>query len=193
MTEIVLESPLSGIVRLGQRVLSADGRSCTLAEIAFVDMINLRGDPADPRFVQAVLSATGLNLPVQANTASRNEQRQLLWLGPNEWLLKLRDGQGEAVESALRAALQGLHVSVVRVGDGNTTLSLKGPGAADLLARGCPLDLHPRAFGTGALAQSHVAKAGVVLLCLQASTDYEMTVRRSFSYYLYSWLCEAGS
>lgn len=192
MSEIVLESPLAGIMRLGQRVLAVDGQSCTLAEIPFVEMLNLRGDAADARFVQAVLAVTGLALPLTPNSASLGAQRQLLWLGPDEWLLKLRDGQGEAVEVALRAALQGLHHALVQVGHGNTTLVVEGPAAADLLSRGCPLDLHPRVFTAGALAQTHIAKAGAVLLCRQAGTHFELTVRRSFADYLFRWLCEAG-
>jgi sarcosine oxidase subunit gamma len=193
MTDVVLESPLSAMVGLGQRVLSADGQSCTLAEIAFVEMLNLRGNPADARFVQVVQDVTGLALPLQPNTASLGAQRQLLWLGPDEWLLKLRDGQGEAVAAALRAALQDQHVSLVQVGSGNTTLTLQGAGAATLLSRGCPLDFHARVFAAGSLAQSHVAKAGATILCLQAGSSYELTVRRSFADYLYRWLCEAGA
>ena len=192
MPDVVMESPLAGIVRLGQRVLTVDGQSCTLADIPFVDMLNVRGNPGDARFTQAVLAATGLALPTQPNTASMGQLRQLLWLGPDEWLLKLRDGQGGLMETALRAALQGQHCSLVQVGSGNTTLTVQGPTAADLLSRGCPLDLHPRVFAAGALAQTHIAKAGATVLCVQAGTSFELTVRRSFADYLFRWLCEAG-
>jgi sarcosine oxidase, subunit gamma len=193
MPDVVMESPLAGIARLGQRVLVVDGKSCALSEVPFVEMLNLRGDSGAARIAQAVWSVTGLALPTVPNTASLSAQRQLLWLGPDEWLLKLQDGQGDAVESALRSALQGQHFSVVQVGDGNTTLTVKGPAAADLLSRGCPLDLHPRAFPAGALAQSHIAKAGATVLCLEAATSFELTVRRSFADYLFRWLCEAGA
>ena len=192
MSEMVLESPLAGITRLGQRLLQVDGQSCTLGEIPFVEMLNVRGDARDAGFVQALLAATGLHLPVAPNTASLGEQRQLLWMGPDEWLLKLQDGQGVAVEADLRQGLQGRHHALVQVGDGNTTLTVQGAAAADLLSRGCPLDLHPRAFGSGALAQTHVAKAGAMVLCREAGTRFELTVRRSFADYLYRWLCEAG-
>lgn len=192
MTEIVLESPLVGVARLGKRELHVDNRSCWLDELPLRDLINLRGNPRDAGFAQAVQQATGLALPVQANSASRSAERQLLWLGPDEWLLKLPLGQGDAVEAALRAALAGSHFSAVQVGSGYTTLSLHGPAAADLLARGCPLDLHARAFPDGALAQSHMAKANIVVLCLQAEQNYELTVRRSFAEYVFLWLCEAG-
>jgi sarcosine oxidase subunit gamma len=193
MTNVTLESPLVNIARLGKRELSVDGRSCLLDEIALLDMLNLRGDASDPAFAAAVLSATGLALPVKANTASVGNGRQLFWLGPDEWLLKTATGSGEAIEVALRSALVGKHFSVVQVGSGNTTFSLQGAAAADLLSRGCPLDLHVRSFPDGSLAQSHIAKANVVLYCLKAETSFEITVRRSFAEYLFKWLCEAGS
>ena len=193
MTNVTLESPLVGIAGLGKRELTVDGRSCLLGEIALLDMLTLRGDATDAGFVSAVLAATGLALPVVANTASVGDGRQLFWLGPDEWLLKLPGGTGEAVEMALRAALAGKHFSVVSMGAGSTTLSVQGPAAADLLSRGCPLDLHARSFPDGSLAQSHISKANVVVYCLQAEQSYEVTVRRSFAEYLFKWLCEAGS
>ena len=193
MHEAVLTSPLAGLKGQPHKTLQVDGRDCVLGEIRFDEMLNLRGNAGDARFASAVLQCTGLHLPVRANTASIDPQRQLFWLGPDEWLLKVRDGQGAAIAVALRGALQGLHSAVVDVGDGNTTLTLQGPGAADLLARGCPLDLHVRVFPNGALAQSHIAKANATILCLHAGSDYEVTVRRSFAHYLVEWLTAAGS
>lgn len=192
MLDTVLNSPLAGLLGRKARELQVDDRACSLAEIPFVDMLNLRGDAGDARFAKAVLDITGMHLPATPNTASIDPQRQLLWLGPDEWLLKLRDRQGAAVAAALQQALSGVHSAVVDVGHGNTTLLLQGPGSIDLLARGCPLDLHPRAFPTGALAQSHIAKASATVLCLYAGIQYEVTVRRSFADYLVRWLCEAG-
>ena len=201
MSNVVLESPLAAVIGLGQRVLSVDGASVTLGEMPFVDMLNIRGNAADRQFVEAVQRVTGLALPLQANTATLGAAGQLIWLGPDEWVLKLpaagsqyqSAGPLEAMESALRSALTGQHVSLVPVGHGFTTLTVQGAGAAALLARGCPLDLHPRAFAAGAVAQSHVAKAGATILCLTSGSHFELTVRRSFADYLFRWLCEAGA
>ncbi len=197
MPDVVMQSPLAGIDRLAnreaKRVLNVNGKSCALSEIPFVQMLNIRGNAADTRFLPAVLEATGLRLPVLANTASLSPMRQLLWLGPDEWLLKLKDGEGDGVESSLHAALQGQHSALVRVGDGNTTFLVQGPAAAELVSRGCPLDLHPRVFPAGSLAQTHIAKASATVLCLEAATRFELTVRRSFADYLFRWLCEAGA
>lgn len=193
MPDVVMQSPLAGLKLSGPRQLNVNGKTCALSEITFVQMLNIRGNAADARFVEAVQGTTGLSLPLQANTASLSPTRQLLWLGPDEWLLKLKDGQGDGVEASLSAALQGQHCAVVQVGDGNTTFKVDGLAAADLLSRGCPLDLHPRVFAAGSLAQTHIAKASATVLCLEAATQFELTVRRSFADYLFRWLCEAGA
>ena len=201
MSNVVLESPLAPLIGQGSRVLSVDGASVTLGDLAFTDMLNIRGNAADAGFVSAVQNATGLPLPLIANTASLGATGQLLWLGPDEWVLKLppsgphyqHPSPAEAMETTLRSALVGQHVSLVPVGHGFTTLTVQGAAAADLLSRGCPLDFHPRAFAAGAVAQSHVAKAGATIVCLAVGTHFELTVRRSFADYLFRWLCEAGA
>lgn len=188
----LMESPLVMLGEGARQQLSVDGRDCAVVELPFLDVINLRGNASDAGFSEAVLRVTGLALPLVANSASVVGARQLIWLGPDEWLLKLSPGEGGDMARALREALAGQHVSVVEVGSGYTTLSLQGPGAADLLARGCPLDLHARVFGAGAVAQSHIARAPILLRCVAAGASYEVTVRRSFAPYLFSWLGEAG-
>jgi sarcosine oxidase subunit gamma len=149
--------------------------------------INLRGDPEDARFVQAVERALGAPLPVQANTTSIAGDVVIYWLGPNEWLVVTSGDREQAVVQALQAGLEGLFSSVTVVSGGQTILVLRGPNVRDLVAKGCPFDVHPMAFRVGACAQSHLAKAGVLLRPLN-DDDIEIIVRRSFADYLFEWL-----
>ena len=192
MSEAVLQSPFAPLLGAGDKSLVVDGQAVTLGEAPLMDMLNLRGNPADAAFDSAVQSVTGLALPLVANTARMGADRQLLWLGPDEWLLQCPIGQGAALEVALRQALAEQHFAVVSVGHGNTVLRVQGPGAADLLSRGCPLDLHASVFAAGQVAQSHISRANATILCKQAGSHYEVTVRRSFADYLFRWLCAAA-
>ena len=192
MSDAVLQSPLAPLLGAGEKSLVVDGRPVSLGETPLMDMLNLRGNPADSAFSSAVHTGTGLALPVVANTASMGADRQMLWLGPDEWLLQCPIGQGAALEATLRQALAGQHFSVVNVGHGNTVLRVQGPGAADLLSRGCPLDFHASVFAAGQVAQSHISRANATILCRQAGSHYEITVRRSFADYLFRWLCAAA-
>ncbi len=192
MSDAVLQSPLAPLLGAGDTSLMVDGQAVTLGEAPLMDMLNLRGNPADASFGSAVQSVTGLALPLVANTARMGADRQLLWLGPDEWLLQCPIGQGAALEAALRQALAGQHFSVVSVGHGNTVLRVQGPGAADLLSRGCPLDFHASVFAAGQVAQSHISRANATIVCKQAGSRYEVIVRRSFADYLFRWLCAAA-
>ena len=192
MSDAVLQSPLAPLLGAGDKSLMVDGRQLSLGETSLMDMLNLRGNPADAAFCSAVQMVTGLALPVMANTASLGADRQLLWLGPDEWLLQCPMGQGAALELALRQTMTGHHMAIVNVGHGNTVLRVQGPGAADLLSRGCPLDFHSSVFAAGQVAQSHISRANATILCKQAGSHYEITVRRSFADYLFRWLCAAA-
>ena len=65
-------------------------------------------------------------------------------------------------------------------------LHLSGTPVRDVLAQGCPLDLHPRQFGTGSSAGSLFFKASVWLWQTDEAPVYEMLVRNSFRGYV--WL-----
>ena len=69
---------------------------------------------------------------------------------------------------------------------------MAGAYARDVLAKGCPLDLHPREFKPGDCAQSHYAKASVLLYQADDAPTYHLTVARSFAEYLWLRLEDAG-
>ena len=63
----------------------------------------------------------------------------------------------------------------------------------DLLAKGCPVDLHPSVFDVGQCAQSHLAKAPILLRQVDREPTFEIIVRRSFADYFWTWLEDAAA
>ncbi|WP_299622023.1 sarcosine oxidase subunit gamma [Pelagibius sp.] len=169
-------------VRLHERVLPA--------------AVNLRGDSDDPGFLEAVKLAAGLDLPLAPNTTRGDERRAALWLGPDEWLLLHHDAEPDAesrLAAKLREALAGRHSAVTEVGESLACIRVAGPRAADVIAKGCPLDLHPSVFGgAGRCAQSHLAKTAVTLHQVSHEPAFDVYTRRSFSDYLWRWLSDAA-
>jgi sarcosine oxidase, subunit gamma len=149
-------------------------------------VLNLRGNPDDTAFREGVSQALGLDLPTQACTTVANDTHRLVWVGPDDWFVIGPKGQAGAIEAALREALAGQHVAVTDVSGGYTVLHLSGTPVRDVLAQGCPLDLHPRVFGPGASAGSVFFKASVWLWQADDAPVYEVLVRSSFRGYV--WL-----
>lgn len=149
-------------------------------------VLNLRGNPDDTAFREGVSQALGLDLPTQACTTVANDTHRLVWVGPDDWFVIGPKGQAGAIGAALREALAGQHMAVTDVSSGYTVLHLSGTPVRDVLAQGCPLDLHPRVFGPGASAGSVFFKASVWLWQADDAPVYEVLVRSSFRGYV--WL-----
>ncbi|WJF91544.1 sarcosine oxidase subunit gamma [Paraburkholderia bonniea] len=184
-------SPLVGMAAaLSAHQASASSRF-SLRERAFVDLVLVRGDAADAAFVQALESVTGCRPSLKPNSVTRGATYDALWLGPDEWLVRSHQPQRATLESALRAALAGQFAAVVDAGSGYTVLELSGSRVREVLARGCPLDLHPRVLAPGQCAQSHYFKASIVLVPMPGDC-YELIVRRSFADYLCQMMLDAS-
>mgnify|MGYP001817963433 FL=1 len=153
--------------------------------------INLRGNPADEKFVAAVEVAIGQPLPLTPNTLT-SERNQVFWLGPDEWLIVTEADRTATMVEALRDAVSEFHAAVNDIGGGQVALMIEGAGTRDMLAKGCTLDLHDSVFTAGSCAQSGLGKANVLLACLDDAPSLMIVVRRSFADYLCRWLLRAA-
>lgn len=104
-------------------------------------------------------------------------------LGPDEWLVP-----GPAGQDLLAGGRPG--ASITDVSAQWITLRLTGEHARDVLAQGCAIDLHPRAFPAGTSVQTRLAQAGVILTSL-GDDGYRVLVRSTFAGYLADWLLDA--
>lgn len=186
-------SPLAGAADRLAATTRASGGTVRLAELPFLAQVNLRLDPKGAA-ADAVGLALGLSLPVEPNTAVRSGELTVLWLGPDEWLVVGPPDTQRDLEQRIRAAAGDEHVAVTDVSAQRTTLLVSGARARDLLAHGCALDLHPRAFGAGRCAQTMLARAQVVLVARdEPGAGFWVLVRSSFAGYLTDWLLDAAA
>lgn len=180
------------------RLAAAGGPDIRLEIIEPKTILNLRGRADDPGFVDAMRTTLGLDLPTEPNccrstTAEGDDAAQTIyWLGPDEWLVMAAMGTEAALEAALRAARpEDPWLAVVDVSHNFTGLRLGGTSARDVLATGCPLDLHPRVFDVDHCAQTMLAKSRILLRQVSVEPAFEIWVRNSFARYLADWILDA--
>ena len=162
-------------------------------------IVNLRGDPQDSGLRDAAGRALGIALPdghLRIATDRRDRgafDRHLTVVpaGPDDWFVIGPRGGAEGLVLALRQQLAGQHVAITDVSSGYTVLRLAGPQARDVLAQGCPQDLHPRIFRAGQCAGSHFFKASVWIWRSEQASSFELLVRRSFVGYVRLMLAHA--
>jgi len=187
------ESPLARF-DLPARSRDARGRAGIVGrERAFLGHLNIRGNAGDPLFANGVERVLGILPPTAPNTVNETQGNAVYWLGPDEWLLVTSGERRTALERDLRTALAGVRAAITDVSGGQTVVVLRGSCVRELLAKGCPLDLHPRVFDVGRCAQSHLAKAPILIRQLDGGPSFEIVVRRSFADYLWLWLEDAAA
>ena len=153
----------------------------TLAEATIATAWNVQGDLARTAFADAALRQFGSALPAAPNTTARSGALHALWLGPHSWLLVTGDPSALADLTARRDAFNAAGGALFDVSASRVAWTISGPHATDLLARGCPLDLHPRAFGVGACAQSLYGHVGVLLVKRNETPAFTLMVARSYA------------
>ena len=186
------QSPLDRFLSTVSAGVPADQAAVVISERPFLVHLNLRGNPEDAGFTKAAADVLGLHLPTEPNTVADEGETLALWLGPDEWLVLTPPGAQTRMSDSLEAALQGVHAAVTDVTGGQTVITLSGPRTRDVLAKGCPLDLHPSVFKTGQCAQTIVGKANVTLRCVDDSPSFDLIIRRSFAEYMALWLYDAA-
>jgi sarcosine oxidase subunit gamma len=171
-------------------------RGLRLGERLGLGKIDLRGNPHDRAFMAAAGRVLDLLLPGEPCAAATKGQIAALWVGPDQWLLTCPASEAARLTGSLREALGDVHSAVTEVSDAQVALRVAGPSARDVLAKGCPLDLHRRAFPVGGCAQSLLAKASVLIHLLddgpERGPSFDVYVARSFAHYLWMWLEDAG-
>jgi sarcosine oxidase, subunit gamma len=180
----------SPLAHLSDRLAEASlhGGQVALAETAYTGMVSLRVDPASPASAR-LASVLGVGLPAACGEVTGFGSHHALWLGPDEWLVvTTTDAVGLADQ--LAAAMGEDPGLVLDVSANRTVLELSGPRARAVLEKGCPVDLHPRAFAPGWAVSTTLARVPV-LLWQTGEETYRLLPRSSFADYVARWLLDA--
>jgi sarcosine oxidase subunit gamma len=158
-----------------------------LRELPAPLLLNLRGEAGAEAFPSAVAGVLGVAPPVEPNTVAASGDVEILWLGPDEWLVVV-PAERIGLAGQLDAALAGLHHSVIDVSQGRVVLELGGPEARAVLAQAASFDLRPRTFAPGRCAQTPLARVPVILQQIDTAPRFRVFVRASFAPYVTEWL-----
>ena len=186
---LMLESPLVGVADLLRAQEGASTRFA-LRERAFLDLVNVRGEPSDAAFVEAVAAVAGLRLPAEPNTVARGERYDALWLGPDEWLLRSVE---PAPAGGLHARLSSALAADAAAVDGQR---LHGAGNQRAGARGAgpwlPAGPAPARVQDRAMRAEPFFKTAIVL-APTGDERMDLVVRRSFADYFCRILLDAAA
>lgn len=187
-TSTLRRSPLS---HLHDRMIAASvtgDRAVSVTETPFLAQVSLRVEPGTAAAAR-LGTVLGGALPDGVGRTMTAGTLGVAWLGPDE-LLVVAQADPQSLTAALSEALGSDRGAVVDVSANRTVLELSGPGARSVLEKGCPVDLHPRAFGPGAAVATTLGPVPL-LLWQTAPATYRLLPRTSFADYVARWLMDA--
>ena len=115
---------------------------------------------------------------------------RIFWIAPDH-LWAMADAEPDAVDAArLRETLRDRHIAVLDITDSRTIFRVAGAGAREVLAGATGVDLHPRAFTTGAAALTRFAALPVLLTQVSDGPAFEIVADRPAETYLQQLLSE---
>lgn len=183
MTGDALRWPLEGRRADLARVSTVTDGAVHAVDVTGVAQLSLRADPG-------LVGRLPLPVPTDPNSVGRGDGHDVLWLGPDEWLVVTESDPAE-VASAVATALRGAHHAVVDVSASRAVLELGGPARLGVLASRCPIDLHERAWRDGSCAQTLLGRAPALLQERNDAT--RVFVRASFAGYVVDLLVDAAT
>ena len=183
-------SALHGLARSGRHGASAGAAGLVIEErtdLSFASVIAKRGK-RDP-LVSAVETAYGVALPKGPRRITRGSVT-FAGTGPDQWIASAEGAEAANFAARVRARI-GLFAAVADQTDARLVLRLSGPKVRDVLAKGVPLDLHPKVFKPGDVATTQVAYIGVQLDRIDET--FLITAPRSMAGSFWSWLSASAA
>ncbi len=132
----------------------------------------------------AISEALGIDCPLTPGVCNSNQHTQVVWNGPNSWMIIASDEESGRQSGELLKTLQksvGDLAAVVDQSHGRCGLHLSGKHARKVMAKNTAIDLHPRVFGPGNCALTSVAHMSALVVQVDDAPSYDLFVARSLA------------
>lgn len=184
-------SALEGIAAPGRYGRATGPPGVTAREVVGCGLASIIARPDRTEPLAAVVgSVFGVVLPSRAKRVE-GQSLSLIWAGSNQWLALALVAPPRGMEALLEPLAE--HASIVDQTHARLILRLAGPRVRDALAKGLPIDLHPRAFAPGDTALTVLSTVNVQIWQLGTAPTYDLSVARGFAGSIWNWLVASAS
>jgi len=185
-------APLAGFAWPGRYGAATPKPGLVIVErnnLAIAAMMARRGKEQDLK--SAVATAYWLDLP-DGPRVTRKAAVSFAGIGVQQWMATAEPPESSDFVLRLCDRVAGL-ASVANQSDSRVVLRLHGDRVRDVLAKGVPVDLHPRRFRTGDIASTVITYIGVQIEQLDDRPTFQLMASRSLAGSLWSWLTKSAA
>ena len=160
----------------------------SIEEIPFVGKINLRGNSKDKNFLADVAFILDIVLPLDPNTKIQNNEFQVIWLSPNEWLISFFNNDIFIEKlNKFKNKLNHEKISATDISENKTIIRIEGNNVYELLRKFMVLDIESVLLDNSSVAQTVFIKIPILIIrnhLHQEKQSFDIHVNRSHTNYL---------
>ena len=164
----------------------------SIIERDFIGKINLRGKSTDKEFMKNVGSVLDLVLPIEPNVRVSNNNLNIIWLSPNEWLIETPQSDTQKMLKLLKSTLNPQKTAVTDVSFNRTVLRLEGDNVFILLSKYLVINLEEVLEKSYSVAQTIFIKIPILIIRNNndKNTSVDIHLNRSHAKYVYNLLID---
>ena len=174
--------------------LKVEKNGISIEEIPFIGKLNLRGNAKDKNFLSDAGSVLDSLLPLDPNIKVENTKFQVIWLSPNEWLIRfIKNDIFFKIYSQLNVQLNSEKTSVTDTSENRTIIRIEGKKSVELLRKFMILDIDKVLKDNSRVAQTIFVKIPVLIIRNHLSEEkqsFDIHVNRSHTNYLRALLID---
>jgi len=174
--------------------LKVEKNGISIEEIPFIGKLNLRGNAKDKNFLSDAGSVLDTLLPLDPNIKVENTKFQVIWLSPNEWLIRfIKNDIFFKIYSQLNVQLNSEKTSVTDTSENRTIIRIEGKKSVELLRKFMILDIDKVLKDNSRVAQTIFVKIPVLIIrnhLNEEKQSFDIHVNRSHTNYLRALLID---
>ena len=158
----------------------------TITELGPQGMITLRGDLSTKPIKKAATSVAAVDMPGQGEV-NCVEESGICWMSPDELLVLCPYEKVAANLASMQSTLAKSHALAVNVSDARACFQVAGAHAREVMAKLCPVDLHPDHFRPGMFRRTRMAQVPAAFWVRNDDT-FQIICFRSQAQYVFDLL-----
>jgi len=186
-------SALASVIHPGLHgAVGADEDRVSLQEVTGLGVQQIAAWPGTVDAVSRKLGTLiGADVTDSPNRAAGSDEARVIWVGPGRWLV-LSKGEARAAEIAAEFTVE--EAAVTDLSHSRTVIRVSGARSRDVLNKGLPIDLHPRAFSVDSAVQSAIHHMGVLvhLRDTPEADEFDLYVFGGFAQSLWEFVFDAA-
>jgi sarcosine oxidase subunit gamma len=162
----------------------------SIEEVKNFGMVTIKGNLSDNKMREIIQSISGTQCP-QIGKISDGKKMSVGWMSTDEYAIFSESSDAIKLVDRIGSKLKKFDHLCLNMSDSRRCFHLKGKGWREVISKGTPANLSPKAFGKGVLRRTRIANVAVAIWSFNETEAFIISMT-SVSDFILEWLNNAS-